>query len=315
MRKFMTFTVLGLACLLVPAIAQAQDVYGVAIFAPCLDFKDGAARNDYISKVADYFSKSTGLKWEGQAFARASDFEAARSKLDVVIVDAEYYANKLSSLTPIGELSGTSGPTRSMKVIAKRGGSDKLYNYKGKRLAIVSNTPLAKNFFESNVLGSEATLSSYFASVDEVRDVRAALNAVELGKADLTLAFDGYDRGYTTIYTTSPVPLPVIAVSSSRLSGSQLESVKLAARSINVSATSIVNASTSYSQSGVSSFKAAASGGSHHLPYVLVEPGSVQMRFSQTQLLERYEGFTIDSAATQYSPSLADFDQKLEQAL
>lgn len=81
----------------IPALCHAETV---AIFAPNLDFKDGAERNAYVTKIAKSLSDATGANWTAQAFARAADFESARSNIDVVILDADYYSSKGGSLKP-----------------------------------------------------------------------------------------------------------------------------------------------------------------------------------------------------------------------
>lgn len=101
----------------IPALCHAETV---AIFAPNLDFKDGAERNAYVTKIAKSLSDATGANWTAQAFARAADFESARSNIDVVILDADYYSSKGGSLKPVGMLSASGQTSRSFKVITRR---------------------------------------------------------------------------------------------------------------------------------------------------------------------------------------------------
>ncbi|MFA5624161.1 MAG: hypothetical protein WC966_03750 [Bradymonadales bacterium] len=312
--KRIVLLLLSLAFCVTPSLASAQS-YVVAIFAPSIDFKDGAERNEYVSKVAAAFSRATGLSWNGQAFARASDFESARANVDVVIVDSDYYISKLSGLTPLAMLSGSSGVSRRMHLIAKKGASDKLYNYRGKRLVLVSGSGQNKKFLEATALANEASLGSYFGSVDEARDVRSALNAVELGKADLTLAYDGYASGFTNVYTSPSVGLPVIALSSSRISGATLEKLKSAAKGLGISASSIISSSSAYSAGEAANMRNASSSQKTTMSYALMDTQTTRVQVYSTPLLPKRNPLTLNPAMVYTGPTLNSLDKKLDRKL
>lgn len=313
MRNWL-FALTAAAVLSFPCSAFAQNV--VAFFAPNLDFKDGSERNAYVNKIAQKLSSETGMSWEGRAFARASDFESAKNSADVAILDADYFSSKGGSFKPIAMLSAGGSTSRPFKVIAKKGSSDKLYRYRDKRLALVANTSMAQNFFSATALGHEIKASDYFASIDEVRDVRSALNAVEMGKADIALVFDGYDSGFTTVYTSSSVALPVVAVNPSRLSDDEIASISQAITQVNVHAASFITGISSYSASEAGAYKRmAGSKKSSSLSYQPIEPEQSKITIHPSSLAQRDDGIFLNSYMIQYAPTVAEFDRKLEQTL
>lgn len=314
MMKNWLFALTAAAVLGLPGSAFAQNV--VAFFAPNLDFKDGSERNAYVNKVAQKLSSETGMAWEGRAFARASDFEAAKGSADVVILDADYFSSKGGSFQPVAMLSAGGSTTRAFKVIAKKGSGTKLYQYRNKRLALVANTSMATAFFSATALGHEVKASDYFSSIDEVRDVRSAINAVEMGKADIALVFDGYDSGFTTVYTSSSVALPVVAVNTSRLSEGEIENITHAVKQVNVRAASFITGIAGYSASETGSYKRiAGSKKASGLTYQPVEPENTKILIEPSKLAQRKDGIAFNSFMVQYAPTLAEFDRKLEQTL
>lgn len=302
------FILLGL-----PAWAHAETV---AIFAPNLDFKDGAERNAYVSKIAKELSDETGLNWSAQAFARASDFEAARASIDVAILDADYFSSKGNSLKPVGMLSASGQTARPFKVIAKRGASSKLYDYRGKRLAVVANTSMVNAFVSASALGNEARATDYFSSLDEVRDVRSAINAIEVGKADISLVYDGYDNGFTTVYTSPAVGLPIVAINAARLTGDKADRVKTALLKNHVRASSFITGISSYDSGDAGSYRRiATTKKSTALSYQPIEPDVAKVDFQTADLLERNDGIYFNPFQVQYIPTLEEFDKKLDRKL
>ena len=314
MRSIMSILFTG-ALVLVPCVAMAQNI--VAIFAPNLDFKDGGERKAYASKVAKALSDATGVAWEGKAYARASDFESDLSRVDVAILDADYYTGKgTSALKPVAMLSANGQTTRPMKVIAKKGGSDKLFHYRNKRLAIVANTSLTQSFVTASALGNEIKASEYFGAIDEVRDVRSAINAVEMGKADISIVFDGYDAGFTTVYTSPSVALPIIALNGTRVKGELADKVKEVLQNIDIRTSSFVTGSAAYSANDAASYKRVAnSRKSNELTYQVLEPEIVKVSMTTVKLNNAHDGLEFNPRRVMYIPSMDEFDRKLEQSL
>lgn len=313
MKSWMTW-IFGGAMMIAPCIAMAQNV--VAIYSPNLDFKDGSERNAYVNKIAKALSDETGTTWEGRAYGRAADFESARSGVDVAILDADYYSSKGGSLKPVAMLSANGQTTRPLKVIAKKGGSDKLYKYRGKKVAVVANSSLASSFLTASALGNEIKASEYFSSIDEVRDVRSAMNAVDMGKADLSLVFDGYDSGFTTVYTSASVGLPIIALNASRLNGEKAEKVKHALQNISVHTSAFVTGTAAYSATDAAAYKRVANTKkTNSLSYQPVEPENTRVNISAVQLKERQDGIIFNPFQMQYVPTVSEFDKVLERKL
>lgn len=314
MKHRLLMTLLTTIGILLPAVAFAQN-HTVAIFAPSLDFADGAARNAFVSKIAKSLSDQTGMNWTASAFARASDFEAARASVDLAILDADYFSGKSGTLKPVAMLSSNGSTSRRMKVIAKRGSSDKLFHYRGKRLALVSSSSLVRAFFTSNVLGHEISVENYFASVEDARDLRSAMNALELGKADLTMTFEGNESGFTTVYTSPAVALPVVAMNVSKFSSADAEKVKQAVLQVKVSS-SIINGVSAYSATDASAFKRiAGEKRANHLEYQLMEPENVTIPIKPLVLNDRTEGIMLDPFLVNYIPTLHELDAALDKRL
>lgn len=314
MKHRLLMTLLTTIGMLWPAVAFAQN-HTVAIFAPSLDFADGAARNAFVSKIAKSLSDQTGMNWTASAFARASDFEAARASVDLAILDADYFSGKSGTLKPVAMLSSNGSTSRRMKVIAKRGSSDKLFHYRGKRLALVSSSSLVRAFFTSNVLGHEISVENYFASVEDARDLRSAMNALELGKADLTMTFEGNESGFTTVYTSPAVALPVIAMNVSKFSSADAEKVKQAVLQVKVSS-SIINGVSAYSATDASAFKRIAGEKKvNYLEYQLMEPENVTIPIKPLVLKDRTEGIMLDPFLVNYIPTLHELDAALDKRL
>lgn len=314
MRNWILALTTATAVLLLPCAAFAQNV--VAFFAPNLDFQDGGERNAYVNKIAQKLSAETGMSWEGRAFARASDFESAKKNVAVAILDADYFSSKGGSLTPVGMLSANGSTTRPFKVIAKKGSSNKLYHYRNKKLALVANTSNAKSFITATLLGHEIKAADYFSSIDEVRDVRSAMNAVSMGKADLSVVFDGYDSGFTTVYTSSSVGLPVVAINPNMLSDDEQSAVKSALRRTNVSAASFVTGIADYSASDGGAYKRLANSKKNiSLSYQPIEPDNARISLTSSTISQRKAGITFNPFAVHYAPTMAEFDRKLEQSL
>lgn len=314
MKHRLLMTLLTTIGMLWPAVAFAQN-HTVAIFAPSLDFADGAARNAFVSKIAKSLSDQTGMNWTASAFARASDFEAARASVDLAILDADYFSGKSGTLKPVAMLSSNGSTSRRMKVIAKRGSSDKLFHYRGKRLTLVSSSSLVRAFFTSNVLGHEISVENYFASVEDARDLRSAMNALELGKADLTMTFEGNESGFTTVYTSPAVALPVIAMNVSKFSSADAEKVKQAVLQVKVSS-SIINGVSAYSATDASAFKRIAGEKKvNYLEYQLMEPENVTIPIKPLVLKDRTEGIMLDPFLVNYIPTLHELDAALDKRL
>ena len=302
-----------LTTILIPGIANAQNV--VALYTPSLDFQDGVARNQFVSQVAKILTDSTGQAWEGKAFARASDFESSLSSTSVAILDADYFTAKSNGLQPVAMLASNGSNKRAMKVIVRKGGSDKLYAYRNQRFSLVSASPYGAAFLTASALDHEIKANDYFSSLTDAHNIRSSINAVAMGNADLTMAFDGYDSGFTTVYTTPAVGLPVIAVNTSKITGKQLESVKSVLQNLPVK-TSIITGSTRYDASAASAYqKLAQSKKSASLTYQPAEPENIRFKTSNLSLPAGKTGIPMNPGLVEFAPSLTELDKRLERRL
>ena len=187
---------------------------------------------------------------------------------------------------------------------------------RGKRLAIVANTSMANAFVTASALGNEIKATEYFGSVDEVRDVRSAINAIEVGKADISLVYDGYDSGFTTVYTSPAVGLPIVAINGSRLSGEKAERVKSALLNTKVRASSFITGIASFDSSDAGSYRRVAmTRKSTSLSYMPIEPDVAKVDFQTAQFNDRNEGIYLNPFQVQYVPTIEAFDKKLDRKL
>ena len=248
---------LAMAFALLPLQLRAQESYTVALFTPNLNFSDGVARNDFVSEVAEELESETGLTWTGQAFARQSDFEASlRQGIDLAIIDGEFYAAKGRSLTPIASLKAHGETAIAMRLLVSSEISS-VYELKGKRLALTRAGGYTEDLIGAELLGGEVDAKDFFGDIDYVKDARSALNALSLGKADAILVFDDYKKSNKSLFKTSSVPLPVIALTNDQLPESVQTDIKRAVRSLSVSGASLVDSSGSYAGDAVRSFRSA----------------------------------------------------------
>lgn len=274
-----------------PAEARADEAYTVALFTPSLDFRDGVERNDFVTRVAEQLAAETGVVWQGKAFARRADFEAAlrKSALDVVIVDGDYFAAKGARFDAVASLAASGGATaRAMAlVVASSSELDALHELRGRTLAVPdAAVDLSGRFVAGDVLGGELAADDFFGRIEAVKDVRAAINAVELGKADAALIYDTYDAGLRAVVATAAVPLPVVAITSSRLQGELLSSTRRAARNLSVSGAQLIRGSGAFDDGAVRDFKArAARARVRHEPE-LAEPELLTLELGPLKLPE-----------------------------
>ena len=146
--------------------------------------------------------------------------------------------------------------------------------------------------------------------------MRSALNAVEMGKADLTLVYDGYDSGFTTVYMSSGVGLPIIAVNSARVSGDSAETLKHALQNISVHTSTFITGSAVYNAGDAGAYRRiAGTRKSNALSYQPLEPETAKVSLTSSALQKRTDGIAFNPFQIQYVPSMSEFDRKLEQRL
>lgn len=312
MRNLFLIPTLVVFCLL-PGISMAQNI--VALYTPSLNFQDGGARNQFVNQIAKVLSDKTGQSWEGKAFARSSDFESSRSTIDVAVLDADYFSSKSQGLQAVAMLSADGSNKRPLKLIARKGKSDKLYDYRDHKIALSFGSAYANSFLTASALGHEINANEYFSSLDEAKDIHTAINAVEMGNADLTIAFDGYDSGFTTIYTSPAVGLPVIAINTSKVSDTTLNTIKPVLQNLAVK-TSFITGSTTYDASAANTYQnIAKSKKPASLSYQPAEPENIKFKTSNLSLPSGQSGLPLNPRLIRFTPSVSSLDGQLERRL
>ena len=136
-----------------------------------------------------------------------------------------------------------------------------------------------------------------------------------MGNAELTLAFDGYDSGFTTVYTSPAVGLPVIAVNPSRVSEGMLNTLKPVLQNLPVK-TAFITGSTSYDAKAANAYQSIAqSKKPAHLSYQPAESENVKFKSSTMSLPAGSTGIVPDPGIIRFTPSLSSFDGQLERRL
>jgi len=238
-----------------------EDVYSIALFTPNLDFKDGVARNSFVTEIAATLSDQTAVTWTAKAFARQADFESELRKegIDLAIIDGVYFAAKGSKMTPIASLKSAGGSAESMKVYVRSGVGTSLHELRGKKLVIAESGGYLERIMSGEVLGAEIAADEFFSEVQRVKDVRSAINALELGNADVTMAYGSYAEGLKSVFETPEVPLPVIAITSKRLDGELLDEVKKSVRKLTTTGAGMIAGAGSYNGDAVRRIRSMAS--------------------------------------------------------
>lgn len=231
MKACLTFVLaLSLTC---PAFAE--DVFRVGLFTPHVSFRDGVERKAFVDDVAKALTARMGTSWVGEAYAREQDFEERLDALDLVIIDVDYFV-RARSLTPVASGSRKGETALPLELLVRRGESDALSDLRGKNMVLPAGTRTLQSFITGDVLRAEMDAADFFGEIAEVKDARAALGAVELGRADVTLVYAGAGDGLHAVLSTSPVPLPIAAITDTgRLSADAQSSVKETLRGLRIS--------------------------------------------------------------------------------
>ncbi len=190
-----------------PARAQGEveeRVYTVALFAPDINFSDAISKAGFVNAVASALSSRTGLKWRGQSFGQAGDFSAAARSggVDYAIIGGTYCASSCVG-TPVAFASGQG----AMSVVGR--GAESVAAMRGRTLILPQPSKAYEGFVSATLLGHQVEASEFFV-IKTTGDARSALAAVQIGQADLTVAFDAYAVGLGVLYKTSASPLPVV---------------------------------------------------------------------------------------------------------
>ena len=202
-----------------PSASFAEERFALGLFAPSIDFRDGVARNAFVSKIARQLTDGTDASWSGVAFARRGDFEARikAGELDLVIVDMGYLSQKGGGWTPVASASAGGSTRVALVVLTRKATAARLSELKGKALVTAQTGQSLEGLLTASLLEGEIEAGRFFSRIQEVKDARAALNAVDLGKTDAALTLASYSGDLRVIATLPALPLPVVAAVSVRL--------------------------------------------------------------------------------------------------
>jgi hypothetical protein len=172
--------------------------YTVAVFAPDINFSDSISKSGFVGGVASALASRTGLKWRGLAFANAGDLKS--SGVDYAIIGGSWCA-----VACIGKPVAFASGSGAMSIVGRGG---KVSEMRGKTLILPQPAKAYEGFVTATLLGGEIAASEFF-KIKTTGDVRSAIAAVNVGAADLTVAFDAYAGGLSVLYRSNASPLPV----------------------------------------------------------------------------------------------------------
>jgi hypothetical protein len=180
----------------------------VALYAPNSPFSSGSERFNYVNRLAQHLSAATGLPFEGKAFARAADFEAAlgSKQLDYAVVDGVYLAERsvpfqvLAAAVSGGEIAPRWG------LFGKQ--AQELKSLEGKRLSVAKTGERDDDFIGNALLDGELQVRKFFGSRQEAPDLAAAVAAVQLNKADVVCTLLSEGKGLALLLDVGRVPNP-----------------------------------------------------------------------------------------------------------
>lgn len=200
----------------------------IGVFIPSVYFSDSLARARYAESVAQKLEAAVGQPVRGKAFGAAGEFQAqvAAGAVDFAIVDAPYAAAH-GGLKPIAQATSGGNGARPMQVLTQ-GGADSVAALAGQTM-VLFDVGAAEDRFVANFIFQGQIGADYFKRAKPVRDVQAALAVVKLGKAQVTVSFEGAGGGLTSVFTSRPAPLPLFVQTRDAVDAGLVAAVKKAA--------------------------------------------------------------------------------------
>jgi ABC-type amino acid transport substrate-binding protein len=216
--------------------APAGKKINIALYAPNAPFASGAARFDFIQRLAQQISSVAGVTAEGKAFARYADFEAAiKSKqVDFAVVDGVYLAEK-GAPWPVLAIGTTGGQTKPKWGLFSNTATD-VQSLQGKKLAVATSGARDDDFIGNALCGGELQVKKWFASKVSSPDIASAVQAVTLHKAEAVFAPESEAKGMKKIFDAGEVPNAAFVEVASGLPNDLVSKVKSAVISHGVAA-------------------------------------------------------------------------------
>lgn len=167
-----------------PAAHADELVFGV--FVPEAPFATNAERSAWAERfVADIAAHAKGaFTARAQVFARREDAAGFAGRVDVLIADGNFLADRSLEVLAHGSAAAT------VALYAAQGTS--VADLKGKVVAFASAGTNDANFYANTALAGEVVASTFFGELRDTKDATSALGAVRAGSAAAAFAPMGH---------------------------------------------------------------------------------------------------------------------------
>lgn len=190
------------------AAPEAPPAAVVGVYAPSIFFPDSMARGRYAETLARALEGAIGQPVRGKAFGAAGEFQSqvAAGGVDFAVVDAAWLLEH-GGLKPLAQAQSGGNPARPLQVLTS-GDASNVSELAGASL-VLFDVGGREDRFVANFVFQGQIGADYFKRGKAVRDAQAALSVVRLGKAQVTLGYEGAGGGLKSVFTSRPAPLPV----------------------------------------------------------------------------------------------------------
>ncbi|MCC6749171.1 MAG: hypothetical protein IT371_16030 [Deltaproteobacteria bacterium] len=190
--------------------ARAQKKLVVGMYLPTLAGVGRAERIEAVEKLAAHLAETTGRSFSGRSFASDKDLYAAAAKKAVhfAVVGAQTLSEQAKGWVAFASLSRRGATTGAWQILAKA--PIKSVNELAGKSVVLARVGRFDKEFVTNVLLDGEVAPSYFEWL-KVPDTASAIQALKLGKAQGTVLPEGGSaEGFAAIFSSKPVPLPVM---------------------------------------------------------------------------------------------------------
>lgn len=196
------------------ALAAAPTVYAeelvIGVFLPQAPFATNAERATWADKLAaDLAAKSGGaFTARAQVFARREDVGAFAGKVDLLVLDGLYAAERGGEV--IGHVSGS--PAVGLYVAS----GANVGELQGKDISLPEAGAGDINFYANTALAGEIPVETFFGAIKRAKDAAAALGAVKAGTASGAFAPVGHPAatGLKVVAQGGSYPVGVLVVAN-----------------------------------------------------------------------------------------------------
>ena len=186
----------------------AGAVVSVGVYMPSVYFPDSLSRARYAETLARGLENTLGHPVRGRAFGAAGEFQAqvAAGGVDFAAVDAAY-ALQHGGFEPLAQAQSGGNPARPLIVFT--GSAAGSVSALAGQPIVLFDVGASEDRFLSNFVFQGQIGPDYFKRAKPVRDAQAALSVVQLGKARITIGYEGSGGGLSPVFTSRAAPLPV----------------------------------------------------------------------------------------------------------